>query len=1161
MTKINRMVLDGFKSFAKHTEIVFGDGFNCVLGPNGSGKSNILDALCFVLGRMSAKSMRAERSANLIYNGGKTKEPAKQGEVSLYFDNSKKAFPLEKDEVKITRIIKHDGQSVYKINDEKSTRQQILDLMGTARIDPGGFNIVLQGDIVRFTEMHLDERRMIIEEISGISVYEEKKEKALRELDRVDERLKEAAIILTERNSYLKDLKKDRDQALKFKDLQSKLKENKASYLYIQIDDKQKEQEKHDSQINVHQEKINKINEGIAKIRQSNEEKKKLIDNINREIEEKGEKGQIEVQKEIEKTKVGIATNKTRIDGMRGEIDKIGLRKKQLESDLEENNKKIDELKKEIDRLNKNKSAKLEDQKKLESKISKFRQDNALNNAADLEKQIEEIDKKSEEKQKEIDIIRKEQQELIRKKDSLEFQLRSTEEKIDKVLELEKENKEQIEKLKQQKEEFKKSILKLNQKLADDSGLARQIADQKRMLQEKEEELAKLNAKQAGIKESSLGDIAIKNILDLKKNGVYGTIRGLGNVKEKFSLALEVSAGQRINSIVVDDDKIAADCIKHLKSNKLGSATFIPLNKIKPREPTKDIEALAKEKGVEGFAIDLISFDPKFEKAFSYLFGDTLVVDDIDISRRLGIGNARMATLTGDLIEISGSMHGGYVHRKKYGFSEEEVINGIENCKKRISELQGSLAVFDKKKAENEEEIFALRTGKAEMEGEIIKGEKSLHLESGDLESSKETKKEAENQIEKVSQDISSVEAKINLVVRELTNLKIKKQELRSKVTSLRSPELLAELNAFEEKRNELIQEIMGLDSDIKTFTTELNGMRLPEKGKFEEILKNLSKEKAKFSEEVQKLLSLIERLDEELKQKEENAKEFYLKYKELFVERTKVQDEVGAGDNKIDKLRDESKDEEIKLNQVSLINAEVKAKLAGLREEFSQYEGTQINPKADTEELKREIAKYEKMSQEVGSVNMRALEIYDEVEKEYNSLLGKKDKLSQEKDDVVKMMEEIDSRKRELFMKSFNVINEKFKEFFLALSIKGEAFLELENEEKPFEGGLDIKVRITGKKFLDIRGLSGGEKTMTALAFIFAIQEYQPHSFYILDEVDAALDKHNSEKLALLVRKYVERAQYIVISHNDSIITEADNLYGISMNEHGISNVVTLRI
>jgi len=232
-TRINRMVMQGFKSFAKHTEILFGGNFNCVLGPNGAGKSNVLDALCFVLGKSSSRDMRAEKSANLIYNGGKAKKPAKHGEVSIYFDNTSGVFPTEEKEVKITRIVRESGQSIYKINDKAMARQQITNLLSLAKIDPDGYNIILQGDIVKFVEMHPEERRTLIEDIAGISIYEEKKHKAMLELEKVEQHLRETELILTERGTYLRELKKDRDQALKYKEMNDNIKKNKASFLKI----------------------------------------------------------------------------------------------------------------------------------------------------------------------------------------------------------------------------------------------------------------------------------------------------------------------------------------------------------------------------------------------------------------------------------------------------------------------------------------------------------------------------------------------------------------------------------------------------------------------------------------------------------------------------------------------------------------------------------------------------------------------------------------------------------------------------------------------------------------------------------------------------------------------------------------------------------------
>ena len=297
------------------------------------------------------------------------------------------------------------------------------------------------------------------------------------------------------------------------------------------------------------------------------------------------------------------------------------------------------------------------------------------------------------------------------------------------------------------------------------------------------------------------------------------------------------------------------------------------------------------------------------------------------------------------------------------------------------------------------------------------------------------------------------------------------------------------------------------------------------------------------------------------MKEKEIQSKKFYAQFKELFNKRTGISDIINSNDVKINGKQQKSRDLEIKSNILSLNNAKTAAEIAGLEQEYKQYEGVPLLKEKDEERLKQEIYRFEKMKEEIGNVNMKALEMYENIEREYNNLMDKKNTLDKEKIDVFKMIEEIDKSKKDLLMKNFSVINENFQKIFLSLSTKGQAFMEIENPEDPFEGGVRIRVRITGNKFMDIKSLSGGEKTMTALAFIFAIQEHDPAEFYILDEVDAALDKKNSERLADLVMQYSNKAQYILISHNDGIISKADTLFGISMDEHGMSKATSLKI
>ena len=1162
-TKINRIVMNGFKSFAKHTEILFNNSYNCILGPNGSGKSNVLDALCFVLGKSSSKSLRAEKSANLIYNGGKLKKPSKQGEVSIFFDNGKKTFPTDDNEVKITRIVRQNGQSVYKINDETRTRQEIVDLLSIAKINPDGYNIMLQGDIVKFVEMHPDQRRDLIGEIAGISVYEEKKHKALLELQKVDERLKETDIVLTERNTHLKELKKDRDQALKYKDMNDRIRQNKASYLKLQIDKKQQEKNNLQKKLDETNSELIKINSRIGDITKQNQEKRAKIEQINKEIEQKGEVEQVNLNKDVEALKIEITKKNSRIDTIKNELNRINNRKTDLRNSASEIENKIKSLEADKQNMQNDILEKQKERNLITKKIHEFRGKNKLDNIAGIEKEVGEIDKKSEELQKQVQTTREQQHNLIREKDAILHEMNTLDSQINKVIDIEKENKKSLEEVKSKRAEFKNSTLELNKKLEEDTSSAAKLSDLRKKIYHANEELEKLKAKHISTRELSYMDIAIKRIIDLKKPGIYGTVAELGNVKSEYSLAMEISAGHKLKSIVVKDDKTASECIKYLKNNRLGVVTFYPLNKIRAIPPRTDTKRLSKSKGSHGMAIDLISFDNRFKKVFELVFADTIVVDNIDVARRLGIGNAKYVTLDGDAAEKSGAMRGGFRLKRKYsmGFKEQDITSNIDRYEQEIKNLKNAIDLIEKTRIENEELISDLRTKKAGLEGDIIKTEKSLHLEATDLEASEHKKSSLLEHQKEIDRKMQLVQEKTNALNSELTTIKTEKQKLRSNIAQLSNPTLIAELNAFEEKLKELDGDVIRIDSEIKNIDMQAEEIYKNELEKTDKIIKQIDKDNEEFNNELQNLTNVIEEEKEELKGKEQMAQEFYAKFRGLFHKRSEIDQEIQKNQATMNNKQGDSRTVEVRANTLSLKSAESQSILSGMNLEFQQYEGVKLDLSKNEEQLKNEIRKFEKMQQDIGSVNMRALEIYEDVQKQYNSLTEKKDMLGTEKEDVLKMMHEIEGKKKGLFMKVFEVINVNFKKFFSLLTPKGEATLVIENEENPFEEGVRINVKITGSKFLDIRSLSGGEKTLTALAFIFSIQEHEPASFYILDEVDAALDKHNSEKFAKLIRKYSENAQYVIMSHNDSVISEADSLFGISMNEHGISQVVSLRV
>ncbi len=1164
VTKITKLVMDGFKSFGKRTELLFNDGFNVVLGPNGSGKSNILDALCFVLGKSSSKSLRAEKSANLIYNGGKKKNPAKHAEVSIFLDNKKRVFPVDEDLVKVTRIVRGDGLSRYKINNKTSTRTQVVDLLSMAKIYPDGYNIILQGDIVRLVEMSSIDRRMIVEEIAGISVYEEKKRSALNELQKVEEKLNEAEIILKERQTYLKELKKDRDQALKYRNLSENIKKNKASYLKRRIDKKTGELDGVEKRNAGFKDKLTTLQDQIKALREEVQQRKDEIKKISEEIEEKGEVEQIKLQKDIEKLQVELATNKTKISSHNNEISRIQQRKQQLQQNLDDIDSKLKEFGEQNNELLDKKKFFEQNIAELDKKIAEFKKKHKLGENAEIETQLEANDKKAEEQQKKLQALREEQQALLRENDKYDFQIQTIDEKIAKVLALEKEHEAEIKVLKKKKEEFKKLVLELNELLNTDSEHAQQIAKLRQDSLAAQEALEKLKIKQAGIKESASANVAVKKVLENKNKlgGVFGTVSELGKTSAQYSLALETAAAQKINSVVVEDDQTAATAIRFLKQGKFGTATFIPLNKIKPIVPSDAVKKLAKSPGVHGFAIDLIDFDTKFQNVFRHVFGSTLVVDSIEVARKIGIGKAKMVTLDGDLAETSGVMVGGYRHKKSGSFGEKELGDELKQHEQLVKKAQKELGVLERTREKNEEKINRYRELKATLEGEIIKTEKGLHLESGDLDATKSYKEELKQSIETTTKKLKDVEDKVVEQTQALTQLKIEKQGLRDKIAQLRNPRLLAELNAFEQKRKEFSEEQIKIDAELKSGTAQSNEIFGRDKENTAKIMKDMDKEEASFKDEIQTMQKLVKEQEKDLKEKEKHQEKFMTQFKGLFTKRNKFSDEITARENKIITTEAEARKQELNVNSLSIEEARLKAERAGIEAEFAQYEGIELDTTKTDEQLKKEIADFEKMMATIGNVNLRALEIYETVEKEYSVLVEKKDGLIAEKDDVVKLMEEIERDKTALFMDVLNVVNTNFQNIFSDLSTKGEAHLELENPEKPFDAGMRIKVRLTGNKFMDIRSLSGGEKTLTALAFLFAIQEHEPASFYVFDEVDAALDKSNSEKLAKLIREYCKDAQYVVISHNDAVIAEAGTLYGVSMQtESGLSNVVGLRV
>ncbi|MBS3168251.1 chromosome segregation protein SMC [Candidatus Woesearchaeota archaeon] len=1149
---IKSLTLKGFKSFAKKTDLIFGKGFNCIIGPNGSGKTNISDGICFVLGKSSAHEMRAEKSANLIFNGGKKGTPAKEAEVTIVFDNSSKKFPINEQEVKITRIVKNNGTSIYKINDETRTRQQVLDLMRSARLDPNGHNIVLQGDIVAMAEMKPIQRRELIDQIAGISTYEEKKQKCLNELQKVDGKLNEAEIILTEREANLRELKKERDQAIRYKELESELKDKKGTLLHLQIKDKKEKLDEIEKRKKESEDKIEKISKEIKEIKEKIQANKEEINQINNEVEVKGEKDQIILRKEIEELRTILVKANSRLEVCNNELEKIKTRKEQLKNNIKELNEKIIELNEKKQKQQLLVDDKIKEEKEIKEQIEKFKQKHGID--TNINKSLEDIDKSLDYILNELNKINEEKQSIIRQKDQIDFRLNSLDEKLQSI----KGNKEDLEDLKKKKKNSKELEIKLSKSINEDSSYSLQLATLRGDITNNSEELARQKSRQIGIQEKSLGDLAIRKILEVKNqiNGIHGTVSSLGTTESRYALALEIAAGSRINSIVVDSDITAKKCIEYLKSNRLGVATFLPLNKVKSRLIDPSIKELINKKGVQGLALDIVNYDKKYKDIFSYTLGSTIIVDDISIARTIGIGRARMVTLEGDLLEPSGAMIGGYrTQTKGIGFKEKEVDSAVSKLEQEIERQKRLIENLERKKVENEDIIRKLREEKANLDGEIIKLEKTLNI-GEDTSSLLENKKNLELELKSEEQKLKIVESKKLELMKDLDDTKYKRQKIKEK---LADPSIAKSLEKLEEEKLKIREKVLENEANIKNINAQITSMLAPEKDKTEKIIKQQDKESEDFSNEVKNIKELIITRENELKQKEELEKKIYSKFKDLINKRNNISEKIQGLESNIAREDEKLKAQEQKLNNINIDRAKAVAEVEALEKELEPFKECTIK-RIPIEELKIQIKNDEKTLSNIGNVNLRALEVYEQIQKEYEKIVDKVSQLKLEKDEVLNMMAEIETKKKDIFLKTYKAISKKFKEIFGELTTKGEVHIDLENPENPLEGGIEIQVKVHGSKYLDIKSLSGGEKTMAALAFLFSIQEYEPSPFYLLDEVDAALDKKNSELLSKLIAKYTSRAQYVVISHNDNIITEAEYLYGVSMQEN-VSKIVSLKI
>ncbi|MFH0713080.1 MAG: chromosome segregation SMC family protein [Candidatus Micrarchaeota archaeon] len=1148
---VQSVLLKNFKSF-KQNEVKFEKGFNAIVGPNGSGKSNLSDALSFAFGESSLKSMRVKKSADLIFGN------ANIAEVTVFLSDESG----NKSEVK--RLVRRDGETKYLLNGKRVKKYVLEEFLSKQRLFT--HNVIKQGEVQHIIEINSKDRRTLIDEVANVSEYEAKKKEALSELAQVDEKLKSAATILAEREGYLAELEQEKRDAEKYLELKKEFDVAKASLLYIDISIGTSEFESIVEVMSEFNDKLSEIRKKIdaftAQLTTANNERQKLHE----EILKRSQGKQLILQKEIDELTAVVERSRTIIEEKNSfvkmedsKVNALKVEKVKADDEVRGYSIRMKELQKDVGDT---------------SHILKRDQ-------TELDKLLKESDAFTSDFHKAREFLERANNEVL----SCKERLSNIQAETGKFSEIKKLKLAELERLHggsgfEQLQSNKKSLKEKLQNAAKCSDIVeRELNDlyskEKRLnneLSEVEETLLAMRTKVAGF-DSRLRTLretdqnrAVVFIKTLENKGVYGSVEELCSYKDEQALAIQVSLGQRANYVVVDSSRTAAKVIEELKKSRNGRAAFIPLDKIRTSSRNSEDEKMSKTKSCLGFLIDFVEFDHAYAKAFQYIFGSTLLFSTLKDAESL-IGKARIATLDGQLAEASGVMLGGSAVQKLNTARDRKLLDELKDQEKALqiakdAALSGLYAMRDemtvkrKEKAKCELELKAVEIELASVtarEEALTQKKSNLSAAISQLENEI---KQCDNSVEKADEDRSAL-------IRQLSDLNVKSLEAKQKIDLEKDKNFGFSIRERERKISDLKIALSDVTNQFASLKSQSSAYE-KQANMLQKQLDDLNNELSAAASAIKEHSELVKKSNILLKEKQLEQRTLSSALKELYDKRDAIENQlqkIGTEKGKLEFERDKL-DREV--NSRNVRRAVLESQLTNLKVEYAPFEAIAIPQKETLSEAsKPELLAHSRQLQSdidsLGGVNLKAIELYSAKFSELQGQRSRVELLRTEKDAVLKLIDEIEGRKITTFMAAFNIINGNFKALFKQV-FKGNGELFLENTENPFLGGLTIKVQLENKEVKYLELMSGGEKSLVALMFLFAIQTYNPSSVYILDEADAALDQENSRKLAMLVKKLSVDSQFLVVSHNQNVYKEADCLAGVAMTQNG-SAIVEVKL
>lgn len=1186
--QLKRIELQGFKSFADKTVIEVEEGITTIVGPNGSGKSNISDAIRWVLGEQSAKSLRGSNMLDVIFSGTEQRKPLGMAEVTLVLDNTDHSLPIEYVEVSVTRRVYRSGESEYYINKNQSRLKDVQELFMDTGVGRDGYSIVGQGKIDSIISSKSEERRNIFEEASGIVKYRTRKDEALRKLENTNINLDRVKDILQEIENTLGPLEEKSKVAKKYLELRDELKNIDIKLFVDLVDNTSSDLGKLNSQVEALEESIKQNENTLNTIQKTSDETRVALEELLADTEKKqadyykllNEKDRLLSRTEdfdtrmtnarlsIEKLKEEIQENKASIEIFEQEIATRNSKKEGMRENKERFVKELQEKEAELKELVMNMS-----EKELEIENKKAECEQKKEKISELKLEIGTANAKIEAAQSRLDSLNK-----VSSDSSNTSELSSELDKIKKEFDTKKEELEKAQNTLEQETSRKQELDKYFLSIAStEDSLKQKILEAKSKLGY----MTNLENENAGYVSS------VKSIIDMTRrnasyaNRVFGTMAGIVSTDEKYEKAIEIAMGSYLQNIVVDTDKTAKDLVQFLKDGALGRATFLPIESI--RLYKEDIPSKAKSMtGYIGTAIELVSYDKKFDAVVRLALGRSVIVDTIENGIKISkvtAHSAKIVTLTGDVIATTGSITGGQANTKQVNLvgrtrKLEEYKKALDMANEEYAKFQNT---FKDKKYELETLITKLNVSKASfdkanIEYNIISERLSQMLKEVDRLKNSVAQRDSEKEelknkiislnkvIEKLSENTQDISQELNVTLEEISEYTRFNKEKQERVNFLNEDimNLKISVSSFDESTLSIDEMVEKITQDISNFHDSI--------ARKEELILGYTNELEQGEtdniKDKESLEDVIQRIDVEAKNLEKLKEDKGIN----IARQSELEKEMLNTVSVLDKLKGEKSKVEAKKSKY---DAEVEMLRVKMWEE---YELTTMGARElakglsslENESKSKLESRANKLKSEIkalGDVSVSSIDEYKELTERYSFMSNQKMDLEDTKLKLENLIENTTSIMRTQFAKQFKQINDNFKAVFTELFGGGRAELKLTDEKNVLESGIEIVAEPPGKKLQSLSLLSGGEKALTAIAILFAILKIKSPPFCILDEIEAALDDVNVARFASYIKKYSDETQFLVITHRKGTMEIASSVYGVTMQEYGVSKLVSMKM